>query len=72
MIKVNADWVENRPESPDDVRLGFELLLSAMSDMINLRQRIRDEQVDSVKIVMIKEFISVINNVKYYLDDLES
>lgn len=71
MIKVNADWVENRTESPNNVRLGFELLLSAMSDLINLRQRIRDEQVASVKIVMIEELISVMNKFKYYVDGLE-
>jgi hypothetical protein len=64
-IKVNAQWLENRPESPDDVRLRFELLLTAMNDMIDLRQYIRDERVASVKIVMLEELISVMNKVKY-------
>jgi hypothetical protein len=70
-IKVNAQWLENRPESPDDVRLRFELLLTAMNDMIDLRQYIRDERVASVKIVMLEELISVMNKVKYYLGSLE-
>jgi hypothetical protein len=48
-------------ESPDDVRLSFELLLMAMNDMIDLRQYIWDEQVASVKIVMLEELISVMD-----------
>jgi hypothetical protein len=70
-IKVNAQWLENRPESPDDVRLRFELLLTAMNDMIDLRQYICDEQDASVKRVMLEELISVMNKVRYYLDSLE-
>jgi hypothetical protein len=70
-IKVNAQWLENRPESPDDVRLLFELLLTAMNDMIDLRQYICDEQDASVKRVMLEELISVMNKVRYYLDSLE-
>jgi hypothetical protein len=53
------------------VRLRFELLLTAMNDMIDLRQYIRDEQVASVKIVLIEELISVMNKVRFYLDSLE-
>jgi hypothetical protein len=56
-IKVNAEWVENRPEFPEDVRIRFDLLLTAMNDMIDLRQYIRDEQDASVKIVMSEELI---------------
>jgi hypothetical protein len=70
-IKVNAQWLENRPESPDDVRLRFELLLTAMNDMSDLRRYIRDEQDASVKRVMLEELISVMNKVRYYLDSLE-
>jgi hypothetical protein len=40
---------------PDDVRLRFGLLLTAMNDMIDLRQYLRDEQVASVKIIMLEE-----------------
>jgi hypothetical protein len=71
-IKINAPWVETRLEFPDDVRLRFELLLTAMNDMIDLRQYIRDEQVASVKIIMLEELISVMTKVRYYLDSLES
>ena len=39
--------------------------------MIDLNQRIQDEQVTSVKIVMFEELISVMNNARYYLDSLE-
>ena len=53
------------------MRLRFELLLTAMNDMIDLRQYIRDEQVASVKIVLIEELISVMNKVRFYLDSLE-
>jgi hypothetical protein len=42
-----------------------------MNDMIDLRQYIRDEQVASVKIVLIEELISVMNKVRFYLDSLE-
>jgi hypothetical protein len=41
-----------------------------MSDMIDLRESIRDEPVASVKIVMIEELILVMK-VRYYLDSLE-
>jgi hypothetical protein len=58
--------VENSPESPVDVRLRFELFLTAMNDMIDLWQYIRDEQVDSVKIVLLEELISVMNKVRFY------
>ncbi len=70
-IKVNVQWQENRPDSPDDVRLRFELLLTAMNDMIDLREYLRNEQDATVKIVMLEELISVMNKVKYYLDSLE-
>jgi hypothetical protein len=53
------------------VRLRFELLLTAMNDMIDLRQYIREEQVASVKIVLLEELISVMNKVRFYLDSLE-
>jgi hypothetical protein len=43
-----------------------------MNDMIDLRQYIRDEQVASVKIIMLEELISVMTKVRYYLDSLES
>jgi hypothetical protein len=49
----------------------FELLLTAMNDMIDLRQYIREEQVPSVKIIMLEELISVMAKVRYYLDSLE-
>jgi hypothetical protein len=42
-----------------------------MNDMIHLRQYTRDEQVPSVKIIMLEELISVITKVRYYLDSLE-
>ena len=42
-----------------------------MNDMLDLRQHIREEQVASVKIVMLEELISVMSKVKYYLDSLE-
>jgi hypothetical protein len=42
-----------------------------MNDMIDLRQYIRDEQVASVKIVLIEELVSVMNKVRFYLDSLE-
>jgi hypothetical protein len=70
-IKVNAHWLENGPDSPDEVRLRFELLLTAMNDMIDLRQYIRDEQVASVKIVMLEELISVMDKIRYYLGSFE-
>jgi hypothetical protein len=70
-IKVNEQWLENGPDSPDEVRLRFELLLTAMNDMIDLRQYIRDEQVASVKIVMLEELISVMDKVRYYLGSFE-
>jgi hypothetical protein len=54
------------------VRLRFELLLTAMNDMIDLRQYIRDEQVASVKIVILEELISVMDKVRYYLGSFES
>jgi hypothetical protein len=50
-IKVNQEWEENRPEFPDDVRLRFELLLTAMNDMIDLRRFIPDELVASGKLL---------------------
>ena len=53
------------------MRVRFELLLTAMNDMLDLRQHIREEQVASVKIVMLEELISVMSKVKYYLDSLE-
>ena len=53
------------------MRVRFELLLTAMNDMLDLRQYIRDEQVASVKIVMFEELISVMSKVRYYLDSLE-
>jgi hypothetical protein len=70
-IKINAQWGETRPEFPDDVRLRFELLLTAMNDMIDLRQYIRDEQVASVEIVMLEELISVMDKVRYYLGSFD-
>jgi hypothetical protein len=42
-----------------------------MNDMIDLRQYIRDEQVASVKIIMLEELISVMTKVRYYLDSPE-
>jgi hypothetical protein len=42
-----------------------------MNDMIDLRQYIREEQVASVKIVLLEELISVMNKVRFYLDSLE-
>jgi hypothetical protein len=69
-IKVNAEF-ESGPEFTSDARVRFELLLTAMNDMLDLRQYIRDEQVASVKIVMLEELISVMSKVKYYLDSLE-
>jgi hypothetical protein len=69
-IKVNTEF-ESGPEFTSDVRVRFELLLTAMNDMLDLRQYIRDEQVASVKIVMFEELISVMSKVRYYLDSLE-
>jgi hypothetical protein len=42
-----------------------------MNDMIDLRKYIRDEQVASVKIVLLEELIFVMNKVRFYLDSLE-
>ena len=53
------------------MRVRFQLLLTAMNDMLDLRQHIREEQVAAVKIVMLEELISVMSKVKYYLDSLE-